>query len=108
MPDVAEKPPKLTAELVDAYLAEEEKLKAAKAALKPTADKSSELYKQIHAAMLACGKISRKVGPHQLRLVTKKGSVGWKTELVKRLSSEELAAIEAAAPTTTAVEIDAA
>jgi Zn-dependent M32 family carboxypeptidase len=102
------KPAKLTEALINEYFDESEKLKEAKETLKPLADKVNSLYDQIESSFLACGKDKKKVGKWLLNRLTKKGSVPWKNELVKRLTSDELKAIEAAAPEKTEVEIKAA
>lgn len=104
----AAKPPKLTADLIDEYLRESELLSEASKSLKPVRDKVNQLLDQIHQAMLATGKDKKKVGQHVVLLTTKRGSVSWKKELVSRLTSEELKAIEDAAPEVTSVEIKAA
>ena len=102
------KPAKLTEALIDQWFAESAKVEEAKAALKPLVDKCNGLYEQIEAAFLKCGKDKKKVGRFVLSLLKKRGNVQWKAELVKRLSSVELEAIQAAAPEKVEVEIKAA
>jgi hypothetical protein len=99
------KPVKLTEALVNEYLDEENKVTEAKAALKPLADKAKSLYEQIEAAFLKLGKDKKKVGKYILSVLKKRGGVQWKSELAKRLSSDELKAIEAAVPEKVEVEI---
>jgi hypothetical protein len=99
------KPAKLTEALIDDYLAEAKKVEDAKAALKPLSDKANSLYDQIEAAFLKCGKEKKKVGRFLLNRLKKRGNVPWKAELTKRLSSDELKAIEAAVPEKIEVEI---
>lgn len=99
------KPAKLTEALIDEFFSESQKLKEAQALLKPSADKVKSLLEQIETAFRACEKDKRKVGRFMLLLTKKKGTVGWKDELVKRLSSDELKAIEDAVPEKTVVEI---
>ena len=102
------KPPKLSEALIDEYFAENIKLEAAKKELKPLTDKVNQIWSHIEAAFLACGKDKRKVGRFILNLAKKRGSVPWKAELVKRLTSKELKAIEAAVPEKDTVEIQEA
>ena len=99
------KPPKLSEALIDEYFAECEKLEAAKKELKPLTDKTKQLLSHIETAFLAFGKDKRKVGRFILNLVKKRGSVPWKDELVRRLTSDELKAIESAVPEKDTVEI---
>lgn len=99
------KPAKLTPALIDEYQTEVERLEKAKQDLKPLADKVNQLYDQIDTAFRATGKDKKKVGRWLLSLITKKGSVPWKNELIKRVSSDELKAIEAAVPTKTEIDI---
>lgn len=99
------KPAKLTSALIDEYFAESAKLDEAKKALKPLVDKTNQLYEQIDTAFRATGKDKKKVGSWLLSLLRKKGSVPWKNELIKRVSSDELQAIEAAVPEKVEVEI---
>lgn len=102
------KPAKLTESLVAEYMGEVEKLEAAKAAVKPLADKVKSLKDQIDTAFLALGKDKKKIGAWIVSLFTKRGSVPWKAELTKRVTSEELAAIEASVPDKFEVEIQPA
>lgn len=102
------KPAKLTESLVTEYMGEVEKLETAKAAVKPLADKVRSLKDQIDTAFLALGKDRKKIGAWILSLFTKRGSVPWKAELTKRVTSEELAAIEASVPDKLEVEIQPA
>jgi hypothetical protein len=102
------KPAKLSEALIDEYFAESAKLDAAKKELKPLADKTKQLLESIETAFLACGKDKRKVGRWLLTQLKKKGSVPWKDELVKRLTSTELKAIEAAVPEKITVDIQPA
>jgi hypothetical protein len=99
------KPAKLSEALIDEYFAEEKKVADAKAALKPLTDKANSLYAQIETAFLQCGKDKKKVGRFILSQLKKRGNVPWKAELTKRLSSDELKAIEAAVPEKVEVEI---
>lgn len=108
MPATAAKPAKLNESLVSEYMAECEKLDAAKAAMKPLSDKVNQLYAQIDEAFGNTGKAKTKVGQWVLSWLTKKGSTPWKQELLKRISSDELATIEAAVPPKTEVDIQAA
>jgi hypothetical protein len=102
------KSPKLSEALIDEYFAELAKLDDAKKALKPLTDKTKQLLTDIETAFLALGKDKRKVGRWLLSQLKKKGSVPWKDELVKRLTSDELKAIEAAVPEKTTVDIQPA
>ncbi len=105
MPKAPAKPVKLTESLVTEYMDEVAKLEAAEAAVKPLDDKVKSLKKQIDTAFLALGKDKKKLGQWILSLFTKRGSVSWKTELTKRVTSEELAAIEAEVPDKFVVEV---
>lgn len=96
---------KLSEALIDEYFAEATKLEDAQKELKPLTDKTKQLLASIEAAFLSCGKDKRKVGRWLLTLTKKKGSVPWKNELVKRLTSDELKAIESAVPEKDTVEI---
>lgn len=98
MATAAAKPPKLTESMVSEFLLAESAALEKKAELKPLADKVGQLYDQLHEAMLASGKTRKKVGAYTLVLETVRGGVGWKKELVKRVTAEELEAIEASAP----------
>jgi hypothetical protein len=100
----AAKPAKLTEALIDEYFLEAQKVDEAKAALKPLVDKANSLYDQISAAFLALGKDKKKVGRFMVALLRKRGNVQWKTELMKRINSEELEAIQNA--TEEKVEVD--
>jgi len=91
---------KLTVELLDTYAAELQKQTEAKAALKPISDRVNALFGHIEELFLKTKKQLVKVGNHKLDLKPKKGAVSWKTELAKRLSSEDLAALESAVETT--------
>jgi peptidoglycan hydrolase CwlO-like protein len=102
------KPAKLNESLINEYMGEVEKLEAAQAAVKPLADKVKSLKEQIDTAFLALGKEKKKLGQWILSLFTKRGSVSWKTELTKRVTSEELAAIEASVPDKFVVEVQPA
>ncbi len=99
------KPAKLTESLINEYFVEASKVDEAKAALKPLVDKCNGLYEQIETAFKSLGKDKKKVGRFILSLMKKRGNVAWKNELVKRLSSEELEAIQSAAPEKVEVEI---
>jgi len=90
-------PTKLTAELIDAYKAEVKKQDALKAQLKPVNDRVNALFEHISDLMEKTKKDVRIVGDHRLAYEEKRGSVPWKTELAKRVSSDELAKIEAMA-----------
>ena len=95
MATAAAKPAKLTDALVNEYMDELVKLEAAKATCKPHSDKCKSLKEQIDAAFMKLGKDKKKVGSWLLSLFKKRGSVPWKAELTKRVSSDELAEIEA-------------
>lgn len=98
------KPVKLTESLIDEYMLEQQKADEAKAALKPLVDKANSLYDQIEKAFIATGKDKKKVGRFMLTLLRKRGGVQWKTELMKRINSEELESIQNA--TEEKVEVD--
>tara|TARA_R110000868_G_scaffold119539_2_gene317415 strand:+ start:528 stop:863 length:336 start_codon:yes stop_codon:yes gene_type:complete len=106
--DPTPKPFRLTESVIDEYFAETKKLEAAKKKVKPLEDKTKQLLKSIEAAFLELEKDKRKVGRWLLSKLKKKGSVPWKEELVKRLSSDELKAIESAVPEKTTVDIQLA
>lgn len=99
------KPARLTEALIDEYFLEAQKVDEAKAALKPLVDKANSLYEQIEAAFLALGKDSKKVGRFLVRLLRKPGNVQWKTELMKRINSEDLKAIQDATPEKVEVDV---
>jgi len=99
------KPAKLTEALIDEYFLEAQKVDEAKAALKPLVDKANSLYDQIEAAFIKLGKDKKKVGRFALTLLRKRGGVQWKAELMKRINSEELEAIQNATPEKLEVEI---
>lgn len=105
MSSTGNKPPKITEAEVDEYLAESAKLEEAKRALKPQTDKVNQLYDRLHDAMVAAGIESKKVGKHRLFLLKKSKPVQWKQALVSRVSSEELASIQAAAGEKTELDI---
>jgi len=98
------KPAKLTEALIDEYMLEQQKADEAKAALKTLVDKANSLYEQIEAAFLKLGKDKKKVGRFVLSLLRKRGNVQWKAELMKRINSEQLKAIQDA--TEEKVEVD--
>ena len=98
------KPAKLTEALIDEYFLEAQKVDEAKAALKPLVDKANSLYDQISTAFLNLGKDKKKVGRFMLLVLRKRGNVQWKSELMKRINSEELEAIQNA--TEEKVEVD--
>ena len=99
------KPAKLTEALIDEYFLEAQKVDEAKAALKPLVDKANSLYDQISTAFLKLGKDNKKVGRFAVRLLRKAGNVQWKTELMKRINSEDLKAIQDATPEKVEVDI---
>ena len=101
----APKAPKLSESLIDEYFAEAAKVDTAKAELKPLVDKANSLYDQIETAFLALGKDKKKIGRFMIEQAKKRGSVQWKSELAKRVTSDELKAIEAAVPEKVVVEI---
>lgn len=105
MATAAAKPVKLTARLIEDYFAELARVNEAKAALKPLQDKANDLLGHIEKGFLALGVQKKKLGKFLMTLATKPGSVQWKAELVKRLTSEELEAIQSAAPEKVQVEI---
>lgn len=91
---------KLTAELIETYKAELAALEEIKKQLKPVADRTDALHAHIFGLMKKCKKQVRSLGDHHLKIVAKKNSVQWKTELAKRIASKELAQIESAVGTT--------
>lgn len=99
------KPAKLTEALIDEYFLEAQKVDEAKAALKSLVDKANSLYDQISTAFLKLGKDKKKVGRFVLSMLRKRGNVQWKTELMKRINSEELEAIQDATPEKVEVDI---
>lgn len=99
------KPAKLTEALIDEYFLEAQKVEEAKAALKPLVDKANSLFEQIEAAFLKLGKDNKKVGRFMVRLLRKRGNVQWKNELMKRINSEELEAIQESTPENVEVAI---
>ena len=99
------KPAKLTEALIDEYMLEQQKADEAKAALKTLVDKANSLYEQIETAFLKLGKDKKKVGRFILALLRKRGNVQWKAELMKRINSEQLKAIQDATEEKVEVEI---
>ena len=98
MVNATAKPAKLTEALIEEYFLEAQKVEEAKAALKPLVDKANSLFEQIEAAFLKLGKDNKKVGRFMVRLLRKRGNVQWKNELMKRINSEELEAIQESTP----------
>lgn len=88
-------PTKLTVGLLESYKAEVAKQDELKAKLKPVNDRVSALFSHIEELMEKTKKDVRIVGEHRLAYVEKRGSVPWKSELAKRVSSDELEKIEA-------------
>lgn len=99
-------PTKLTPELIATYKAELAKLDALKLQLKPVNDRVNALFDHIAELMEKTKKDVRIVGDHRLAYVEKRGSVPWKAELAKRVSSEELTKIEASVKTSRELTIN--
>lgn len=98
-------PTKLTPELIQAYKDELAKLDELKAKCKPVSDRANALLDHIAELMAKTKKDVKIVGTHRLGYVEKSGSVSWKTELAKRVSSDELATIEKGVKTSKQLEI---
>lgn len=98
-------PTKLTPELIQAYKDELVKLDELKSKIKPVSDRANALFGHIAELMEKSKKDVRIVGTHRLAYVEKSGSVLWKTELAKRVSSDELATIESGVKTSRQLEI---